>query len=106
MKRAFNPDEPELMDRPQPVSKELETDLLNLVSLNRYFGSHRLLPKFLPRWFTPGNSYPVLDLATGAGDIPRVIPDLGRAPENAVRIHAVDANPSTLQIARKHSTGY
>src|SRR3989442_1311929 len=106
MKRAFNPDEPEPMERPQPVSEELETDLLNLVSLNRHFGSHRLVRKFLSRWFAPGNSYRVLDLATGAGDIPRVIADWARARDISVRIDAVDANPSTLEIARKHSGGY
>ena len=106
MKRAFNPDEPELMDRPQPVSAELETDLLNLVSLNRHFGSHRLMRRFLSRWFTPDQSYRVLDLATGAGDIPRMIADWARERGISVRIDAVDANPSTLEIARKHSAGY
>jgi len=106
MKRAFNPDEPELMDRPQPVSAELEADLLNLVSLNRHFGSHRLVRRFLARWFVPGEMYRVLDLATGAGDIPRVIADWARAHGVTVRIDAVDANPSTLAIARKLSDGY
>jgi SAM-dependent methyltransferase len=106
MKRTFNPDEPELMDRPQPVSDELEADLLNLVSLNRHFGGHRLVRKFLSRWFTPGGSYRVLDLATGAGDIPRIIADWARARDITVRIDAVDANPSTLEIARKLSAGY
>ena len=106
MKRAFNPDEPELMDRPQPVSEELETDLLNLVSLNRHFGSHRLVRGFLSRWFTPDQSYRVLDLATGAGDIPRLIADWARERGISVRIEAVDANPSTLEIARKHSADY
>lgn len=106
MKRAFNQDEPELMDRPQPVSEELETDLLNLVSLNRHFGSHRLVRRFLSRWMTPNQSYRVLDLATGAGDVPRVIVDWARERGIRLRIDAVDANPSTLEIARKHSLDY
>lgn len=106
MKRTFNPDEPELMDRPQPVSEELETDLLNLVSLNRYFGSHRLVRGFLSRWFEPHQSYRVLDLATGAGDIPRLIADWARARGIRVKIDAVDANPSTLEIARQHAADY
>ncbi|MEA3210443.1 MAG: hypothetical protein QOE70_3500 [Chthoniobacter sp.] len=106
MKRAFNPDEPELMDRPQPVSAELEADLLNLVSLNRRFGSHRLMRRFLGQWLRPGRTYRVLDLATGAGDIPRVMADWARARDIALRIDAVDANQSTLEIARKHSGGY
>jgi SAM-dependent methyltransferase len=106
MEREFNPDEPELMDRPQPVSEELETDLLNLVSLNRYFGSHRLVRSFLRQWIAPGQPYRILDLATGAGDIPRLIADWARERDISVRIDAVDANPSTLEIAGKHSAGY
>ena len=38
MKRVFDPQDPELMDRPQPVTPALEADLRNLVSLNRWFG--------------------------------------------------------------------
>jgi hypothetical protein len=64
MKRVFDPQEPELMDRPQPVSAELEKDLENLVALNRYFGSHRLVRLFLSRWLVEDRSYRILDLAT------------------------------------------
>ena len=106
MKRAFDPDEPELMDRPQPVTPELEQDLANLVSLNRNFGSHRLVRKFLAQWLNPGRCYRVLDLCTGAGDIPRLMLDWARPRETVLRIDAVDANPSTLEIARRQSAGY
>ena len=47
MKRSFDPSVLEMMDRPQPVSAELETDLHNLRQLNRYFGSYRLIEHFL-----------------------------------------------------------
>lgn len=106
MPRRFNPAEPELMDRPQPISKELERGLANLVSLNRRFGSHRLLRYFLHRWWIPGASYRVLDLCTGAGDLPRLMVDFARTHGITLRITAVDANPSTLEIARRHSRGY
>jgi SAM-dependent methyltransferase len=106
MKREFDPDQPEQMDRPQPVSPALEEDLRNLVSLNRLFGSHRLVRHFLSRWFNPGRSYRVLDLATGAGDLPRVMVDWARPREIALRIDAVDANPATLEIARRDSLDY
>ena len=46
MKRQFDPAEPELMDRPQPISPELESDLHNLRQLNRYFGSYALVRSF------------------------------------------------------------
>lgn len=106
MKRAFDPDEPELMDRPQPVTPELEQDLANLVSLNRNFGGHRIVRKFLAQWLNPGRCYRVLDLCTGAGDIPRLMLDWARPRETVLRIDAVDANPSTLEIARRQSAGY
>jgi 2-polyprenyl-3-methyl-5-hydroxy-6-metoxy-1,4-benzoquinol methylase len=106
MKREFDPHEPEQMDRPQPVSPALEEDLRNLVSLNRLFGSHGLIRHFLARWFNPGRTYRILDLATGAGDLPRVMVDWARARDIALRIDAVDANPATLEIAARESRDY
>lgn len=106
MPRRFDPNDPELMDRPQPISAELGRDLENLVSLNRWFGSHRLLLHFMRRWWTPGSSYRVLDLCTGAGDLPRVMVNFARSRGISIRIVAVDANPSTVEIARGLSTGY
>jgi len=103
MPRFFDPAEPELMDRPQPVSPELEQDLTNLVSLNRRFGSHRLLLRFAKRWFRRGGSYRVLDLATGAGDLPRVLVEWARRHGVDLQIDAVDFHPSTLAIARARS---
>ncbi len=101
MPRQFNPDEPELMDRPQPVSAELERDLANLASLNRWFGSHRLLRHFLRRWWKKGDAPRVLDLCTGAGDLPAVMCEYARAHGVTPRITALDANPATLAIARQ-----
>ena len=106
MPRHFNPAESERMDQPQPISEELKHDLANLESLNRWFGSHRLLRYFLRRWWSPGASYRVLDLCTGAGDLPRLMADFAHSHDISVRITAVDANPSTLEIARRRSAGY
>jgi 2-polyprenyl-3-methyl-5-hydroxy-6-metoxy-1,4-benzoquinol methylase len=104
--RKFDPATPELMDRPQPVSAELETDLRNLRKLNRYFGSYRLIEHFLRRWIRPGNSMRILDLATGSGDIPRLIVDYARKLNATVAIEAVDQQTSTLEIARGLSNSY
>jgi 2-polyprenyl-3-methyl-5-hydroxy-6-metoxy-1,4-benzoquinol methylase len=104
--RKFDPAEPELMDRPQPVSAELEADLRNLRRLNRYFGSYRLIEHFLRKWIAPGSSVRVLDLATGSGDIPRFVVDHGRKIGAAVTVHAVDQQASTLEIARSLSANY
>ncbi len=104
--REFDPAQPELMDRPQPVSRELEIDLANLVGINRHFGSHRLIQGFLRRWFRPGEQYRILDLCTASGDIPRLMVDWARARGVTVRIEAVDYQASTVEIARRLSGGY
>jgi 2-polyprenyl-3-methyl-5-hydroxy-6-metoxy-1,4-benzoquinol methylase len=106
LKRRFNPAELELMDRPQPVSAELGRDLKNLRQLNRWFGSHRLVLCFARRWIRPGDRVRIVDLATGSGDIPRLIVDLAREIGATVEIVALDRQSATLEIAKKLSAGY
>jgi SAM-dependent methyltransferase len=106
MKRSFNAAEPEMMDRPQPVTPELVSDLRNLRQLNRYFGSYRLIEHFLRRWILPRSRMRILDLATGSGDIPRLLVDHARKIGATVTVDAVDQQPSTLEIARALSADY
>jgi 2-polyprenyl-3-methyl-5-hydroxy-6-metoxy-1,4-benzoquinol methylase len=106
MKRQFDPAEPELMDRPQPVTPELASDLRNLRQLNRYFGSYRLIEHFLRRWIQPRSRMRILDLATGSGDIPRLVVDHARRTGTDVTVDAVDQQAATLQIARELSVSY
>jgi 2-polyprenyl-3-methyl-5-hydroxy-6-metoxy-1,4-benzoquinol methylase len=94
------------MDRPQPVSAELEVDLRNLRQLNRYFGSYRLIEHFLRRWLKPQSRMRILDLATGSGDIPRFIIDYARRAKAEVTIDAVDQQAATVEIARGLSAAY
>ncbi len=94
------------MDRPQPVSTELEVDLRNLRQLNRYFGSYRLIEHFLRRWLKPRSRMRILDLATGSGDIPRFIVDYARRVGAHVTVNAVDQQASTVEIARGLSAAY
>ena len=106
MKRQFDPAEPELMDRPQPVSSELERDLRNLRQLNRFFGSHRLILHFLRLWINPGDHVRIVDLATGSGDIPRLIVNYAQRIGAKVEVDALDRQPATLAIARKLTGKY
>jgi ubiquinone/menaquinone biosynthesis C-methylase UbiE len=106
VKRQFDSAAPELMDRPQTVTPELERDLANLRSLNRRFGSHRLVRHFLRRWLKPNTSVRALDLATGSGDIPRLIVEFARTKRVRLRVDAIDQQTSTIEIARKLSPGY
>jgi ubiquinone/menaquinone biosynthesis C-methylase UbiE len=106
MKRSFDPAVLEMMDRPQPVSTELERDLERLRQLNRWFGSHRLVSTFMRRWILPGAQMRVVDLATGSGDIPRLVVDHARKIGAQIEIDAVDRQPATLEIARRLSADY
>jgi 2-polyprenyl-3-methyl-5-hydroxy-6-metoxy-1,4-benzoquinol methylase len=106
MKRQFDPATLELMDRPQPVSAELQRDLHNIRRLNRWFGSYDLISFFLRSWIKPGERLRIVDLATGSGDIPRLIADHARRVGADVRIDAVDQQAATLEIAKKLSANY
>lgn len=106
MKRDFDADESEMMDRPQPVSPELEMDLENLGRMNRWFGGHGLVRAFLRSWLSCGRPFRMLDLATGGGDVPRMIVEWARRRGISVTIDAVDCNPATLEIARKRSAEF
>jgi ubiquinone/menaquinone biosynthesis C-methylase UbiE len=106
LKRQFDPAVPEWMDRPQPVSPELVSDLRNLRALNRYFGSYRLIRYFLARWIQRGDRLRVLDLATGSGDIPRRVIEFAREAGATVAIDAVDFQSSTVEIARQLSADF
>ncbi len=94
------------MDRPQPVSPELERDLENIRQLNRWFGSYALISMFLSRWVKPGSRLRIVDLATGSGDIPRLIAECGRKIGAELRIDALDRQSATLEIAQKLSVPY
>src|SRR2546421_8818075 len=106
MKRQFDPAELELMDRPQPVSAELESDLENIRELNRWFGSYALISMFLSRWIKPGARLRIIDLATGSGDIPRLIAEYGRKIGAGLQIEALDRQSPTLEIAQRLSVRY
>jgi 2-polyprenyl-3-methyl-5-hydroxy-6-metoxy-1,4-benzoquinol methylase len=106
MKRQFDSAKPELMDRPQPVSAELERDLENLRQLNRYFGSYAVTLHFIRKWIQSGDRLRIADLATGSGDIPRLIVDHARKVGAKIEIYALDQQAATLEIARKLSVDY
>src|SRR5881392_1752721 len=106
MKRSFDPAVLEMMDRPQPVSAELERDLERIRQLNRWFGSHRLILGFIRRWIRPDTHARIVDLATGSGDIPRLIADCARDVGAQVEIDALDRQPATLEIANNLSSDY
>jgi hypothetical protein len=106
MKRRFDPAILEMMDRPQPVSVELERDLKRIRQMNRWFGSYHLILGFIRSWIRPADRLRIVDLATGSGDIPRLIVDYARKVHAKVEIDALDRQAATLEIARNLSANY
>jgi 2-polyprenyl-3-methyl-5-hydroxy-6-metoxy-1,4-benzoquinol methylase len=106
MKRSFDPAVLEMMDRDQPQSAELERDLQHLRQLNSWFGSYHLVLGFIRSWIRPADKLRLVDLATGSGDIPRLIVDYARKIGAEVEIDALDRQPVTLEIARSLSADY
>ena len=94
------------MDRPQPLTRELERDLASIRSLNRWFGSYRQVRHFLARWLQPNDKARILDVSTGSGDIPRLIVDFARSGNVSVQIDAIDQQAATIEIARRLSNDY
>ncbi len=93
--RLYDAAVPEMMDRPGNDPGLLRADLDALQTINRFLGGYRIPLRYLAK-FRPTT---ILDLATGAGDVPRALP-------RHIQITAVDSNPDILQIARERSTGF
>jgi ubiquinone/menaquinone biosynthesis C-methylase UbiE len=106
MRRVYDEAKPELLDVSQPVNRKLEASLESLRVLNKYFGAYSLVRHFMRQWLEPGRNYRMLDLATGFGDIPRMIVNWARKHGVTVTIDAVDRQPATLEIARRASAGF
>jgi len=94
MKRSFDPAVLEMMDRDYPPTTELERDLERIRQLNRGFGSYRLVSSFIRHWIKPADKLRIVDLATGSGDIPRLIIDYARTIGARVEIDALDRQPA------------
>jgi ubiquinone/menaquinone biosynthesis C-methylase UbiE len=103
--RRFDPALPEMMDRPGNDASLLRADLRVLEKINRFLGGHRIpliyLPQFLKQKFVS-----ILDLATGAADVPRAIACWAEVHGFKVQITAIDGNPEILQIARENVAGW
>jgi 2-polyprenyl-3-methyl-5-hydroxy-6-metoxy-1,4-benzoquinol methylase len=106
MIRNFEEGRPEWMDVAEAATPELERDLANLESLNRRFGAHKLVLDYLEPVLRRGQPLRILDLGTGAADIPRAVVTRARALGCPVMVTAVDRQQPTLEIAEKFSAGF
>ncbi|HVU26406.1 MAG TPA: methyltransferase domain-containing protein [Verrucomicrobiae bacterium] len=101
--RRFSPDCVELIDRPDTGQMLLREELRILEKANRRLGGHHLMLQCVERLIGVSEikSLNVLDLATGAADIPRTIVDWARKRQLPITITAVDNNSEILSIARE-----
>ena len=100
--RQFDPNEPELMDRPDVNKAWLREELEILQKINR-FGAHRLMVRYINHLLGSKKveELSVLDLATGAADIPRAIVAWARKSGIKIKVTAVDGNEEVLRSARE-----
>jgi SAM-dependent methyltransferase len=107
--RRFDPLVPEIMDRPGNEEKLLRADLRVLEDINRFLGGYRIPLHYLWKFLDPlqsAKALTILDLATGAADVPRAIATWARAQLVKVEITAVDGNPEILRIARENAADW
>lgn len=102
-RRRFDPGSPELMDRPGMDRALLREELQTLEYFNRHAGGHWLVLQYVKRFAAshPPASLNILDLGTGAADIPRALVAWARQNQRSLTITAVDGNPEMLKFARE-----
>ena len=107
--RRFDPAIPEIMDRPGNEPRLLRADLRVLEDVNRFLGGYRIPLLYLRKLADsrdPSKTLTILDLATGAADVPRAIVAWARSQRVNVAITAVDGNPEILRIARENTADW
>lgn len=95
---------PERMDEPDANPRELERALRFLRFVNARLGGARASMRPFRKWarsWSNGETIRVLDVATGAADIPLALIEWAEANNVAMRITAIDKHPTTLDIARR-----
>ena len=107
--RRFDATVLEIMDRPGNEEKLLRADLRVLEGINRFLGGYHIPLHYLRKLadsFGSAKPLTILDLATGAADVPRAIAMWARSQRVDVAITAVDGNPDILRIARENTTDW
>lgn len=95
----------ELMDQQELGRREHEHALRGLARLNVLSTSLRLLWQPIYRLVdeTRGGRLRILDIATGAGDLPLALWRRARRNKISLEIEAVDVSPLAVEYARRHA---
>ncbi|HUJ10769.1 MAG TPA: methyltransferase domain-containing protein [Verrucomicrobiae bacterium] len=103
--RRFDPAVPEMMDRRGNDATLLRADLRVLEKINHYLGGYRIPLSYLTT-FAKKEPMTILDLGTGAADVPGAIARWAKTNRRGVQLTGVDRNPEILQIARENVDGW
>ena len=106
--RYFDPNDLELVDRPDVDSVQLRAEMETLEKANRWLGAHQLMIESVSQMLScrPPAALRVLDLGTGLADIPRVLVTWARRNGQAITITAMDGNPPRLDGNKFCVTGF
>lgn len=92
----------ERMDDPHVDLAALESALAHVAAVNRWLGARRALLRHLP-WALPDGRWRVLDVGTGAADLPLALAAWARRAGHPVHITAVEPHTATLAVARRRT---
>ena len=107
--RRYDPDDPEIMDRPGNDPRLLAGDLKNLRTINRCFGGLRAVQGSIRPLIDDtdlDSTIEILDLATGSADYPVYLAKWMRRLGRKVRIQAVDKNSFMVETARERTSAF
>ncbi len=93
------------MDDPAVDRDQLDRSLRFIRAINRRLGGTAAALGHLRRWsagWPPGEVIRIIDLGTGSADIPVAIVRWATAAGLRVHVTAIDAHPTTLDLAREH----
>ena len=97
----------ELMDRPDASPADLARSLTDIARLNR-IGATRTIQRSVAPFFAevrPGEPLRILDVGTGAADIPLSLARWARRRGQQVRIVALELHPTILGYAARAAAG-
>jgi 2-polyprenyl-3-methyl-5-hydroxy-6-metoxy-1,4-benzoquinol methylase len=106
--RRFDPTCPELIDDPGTDRSLVQEELRILERMNRLLGGCGLVLQYARRLLRSNRlaSLSVLDLGTGAADIPRAMAAWAKRSQLSATITAVDRNPEVLRVAQEACRGW
>jgi len=93
------------MDDPAVDRDQLDRSLRFIRAINRRLGGTAAVLGHLRRWsagWPAGEVIRIIDLGTGSADIPLAIVRWARAGGMRVHVTAIDAHPTTLDLAREY----